>query len=546
MGYKILNHHLMLILLIQLFLWVTIINGQFTPGPRSGHTANFAGGKIYIIGGYNFSGISITTSDAFYLSGDPLTWTDLNSQGANIPFKFGHTANVGGPNQDLIFIIGGGPSMNSVYQFDTKTNKLSVIGNAPEPNRAFMGSVINGGKIYLFGGNDFNNINTLFNDLYIFDTTSLNWASGSLINAPPPTNKLTATLVNGIIYYIGGMQMNNLHTPMTNIYQYDTIANIWSLKIATLALGDVPGPRSGHTAVLVGAKICIFGGIYLNYQSPKEPIAMLDVITLQWSIPQFKNPKLPTLPNLVYHTATQLDSVMFVAFGNDTNVPNDGFNGLSNSIYVFEFNSLQWTKAPAAAFVQPNSGPNPSPNNPSPKTNPANPGATILPTLPLTSKSTVSPTTLPTILPEDQPSNKPVIVGLSVGIVLVGSAAIGALIFVFYRRKKRKEFDDTSTSNGQIPFNQFDQRSSLYPNQQQYAPDQFPNQYQQFTPQQRISNFNNLSQPQEYSGQDSILQIPSDGEDRFSNHTSNYYPGSETYPYTQGSEIPPPPPPKTP
>ncbi|CAB4415156.1 unnamed protein product [Rhizophagus irregularis] len=543
MGYKILNHHLMLILLIQLLLWVTIINGQFMPGPRSGHTVNMVLGKIYVIGGYNFSISLPQTSDVFYLSGDPLIWTDLNSQGANIPFKFGHTANVGGPNQDLIFIIGGGPSMNSVYQFDTKTNKLSVIGNAPEPNRAFMGSVINGGKIYLFGGNDFSNINTLFNDLYIFDTTSLNWAAGSIINAPPPTNKLTATLVNGIIYYIGGMQINKIHTPMTDIYQYDTVTNIWSLKIATLALGGVPGPRFGHTAVLVGGKICIFGGIYLNTQSPNEPIATLDVITLQWSIPQFKNPSLPNLPNLVYHTATQIQNLMFVAFGNDTNVPTTGFNGLNNNFYLFDFDKLQWSIIPPTEFVQSNPSTNPSPNT-SPSPSPTKTTSSGAPTFTLPTKSTVTPTILPTI--EEQPSNKPVIVGLSVGIVLVGSAAIGALIFVFYRRKKRKEFDDTSTSNGQIPFNQFDQRSSLYPNQQQYAPDQFPNQYQQFTPQQRISNFNNLSQPQGYSGQDSILQIPSDGEDRFSNHTSNYYPGSETYPYTQESDIPPPPPPKTP
>lgn len=214
----------MLILLIQLFLWVTVINGQFMPGPRVGHTANIVGGKIYIIGGYNFSG-NHATSDVFYLSGNPLIWTDLNSQGVNIPFKNGHSANVGGPNQDIIFIIGGPQlqNINSVYQFDTKTNKLNApitLGNAPDLGRLFMVSVINGGKIYLFGGNDVNNADLLFNNLYIFDTINLNWYVGSIINAPPPTKKLTATLVNGVIYYIGGVQVNNFHTPMTDVGYY--------------------------------------------------------------------------------------------------------------------------------------------------------------------------------------------------------------------------------------------------------------------------------------------------------------------------------------
>jgi hypothetical protein len=64
--------------------------------------------------------------------------------------------------------------------------------------------------------------------------------------------------------------------------------------------------------IIVDAKICIFGGIYLNYYSPKEPIAMLDVVTLVWTIPQFKVP----VPNLVYHTATMVGKyAMFVAFG---------------------------------------------------------------------------------------------------------------------------------------------------------------------------------------------------------------------------------------
>ncbi|PKY62655.1 hypothetical protein RhiirA4_489520 [Rhizophagus irregularis] len=124
MGYKILNHRLMLILLIQLFLWVTIINGQFIPGPRS-------------------------------------AWVDLNNQvsgqDADMPLKLGHTANVGGPKQDLIFFIGG-DRFPIIYQLDTKTNKITspvILGAFPNRDSLiFMSSVFYEGIIYLFGGGE--------------------------------------------------------------------------------------------------------------------------------------------------------------------------------------------------------------------------------------------------------------------------------------------------------------------------------------------------------------------------------------------------------
>jgi hypothetical protein len=53
--------------------------------------------------------------------------------------------------------------------------------------------------------------------------------------------------------------------------------------------------------------------------SPTQPIAVLDTTTLIWSAPQFENintPKLDSIPTLGYHTATLLQNkFMVVAFG---------------------------------------------------------------------------------------------------------------------------------------------------------------------------------------------------------------------------------------
>ncbi|RIA95403.1 hypothetical protein C1645_734025 [Glomus cerebriforme] len=488
MIYKNLNHHLKIIVLIQLFLFVNRdVYGQlFMPGPRVGHTANLVGGSL------------------------------LND-------------------------------INLVYQFDTKTNVLSIPtiqGFAPI-SRAFMSSVNYGGKIYMFGGIDTNDNTIVSNDLNILDTINLNWGVGSLINAPPPVSKHTATLINGVIYFIGGMLQNNIHALMTDIYQYDIVTDTWSLQIATLTLGAVPGPRVGHSAVLVGNKICIFGGIHYSV-SPNGPIAMLDTTTLIWSIPQFENSMIPLVPNLVYHTATMVDNFMFVAFGNDTNVPEGAF-GLNNDFYIFDFSNFTWfslTAQETANLNSKSSNPSPSPSTNVPKS-PIPPISTIN----TATKSTSAAATSSNVNSgaEQQSSNK-VIVGLSVGLGAVGIAAVAAFSVLFYRRKKNRDGEDLNdpiTSGGQIPSSQ---RTTLY--QQNATTTQQPNQqfvpqYQYMDPQRRSDYSNNLTQFQGYSGQEySILPIP---PDRFSDHySSNYSPGSETYPYSPGSEIPPPPPPKTP
>ncbi|CAB4415150.1 unnamed protein product [Rhizophagus irregularis] len=492
MGCKNLKHHLMLILLIQLFLWVTFVNGQFIPGPRSGHTATLIGDKIYFIGGYNFS-IVPKESDVFYYDGNKLAWVEVNSQvsgqDADIPPKHGHTANIGGPKpkQDLIFIIGG-DRFSTVYQLDTKTNKIItpiILGDFPNrDNLIFMSSVSYKGIIYLFGGvkTDEAGTNIFYDNHYIFDTINLNWKEGGLTNVPPPRYKHTATLVDEIIYYIGGIQVNNSiisYPSMSDIYRYSTVSNTWSSDVVTLAQGNTPGPRAGHSAVLVEGKICIFGGSF-NNSSPTEPIAMLDTSTLGWSIPPFKNPRRPNMPNLVYHTATLVDKRMLVAFGNDTDiVVNGGYKGLNNNFYIFDFNNNEWYITTADELT------NPSSNIPK-----------------LFSSSTSA----------EISSNRSAIISSSVLGVLV--LIVGILIFVCYKRKKNQSKGDVSyaADDSNISYDKFSfsQRSTLYSSQ--------PSMQSSRKSRSRRFYFNN-----------SIKW-------RFSNRSSNYHTRSETNSHSQRSE----------
>jgi N-acetylneuraminic acid mutarotase len=231
MLYKNLNHYLIFIILYQLFS-IMVYGQKFIPEPRIGTPAVLIENKIYYIGGDNPSKSKSEEdpeSVIFYHDVNPddkvnfLTWVDLK---VKLPYTNGHAADVGGINQDSIFIIGGThldeTNPNYLYKFDTKTLELSVPliqGKAP-PTFLARRSVSYKGKIYLFGGRTYTPVgNSLIyaNQFDILDTINLNWQLGSMVNSPGALSGYSATLVNEIIYYIGGRSQQYVFSQMTDV-----------------------------------------------------------------------------------------------------------------------------------------------------------------------------------------------------------------------------------------------------------------------------------------------------------------------------------------
>lgn len=192
-------------------------------------------------------------------------------------------------NQDSIFIIGGKQydetSTNYLYKFDTKTNELSVP--AP-PTRLEMKPVSYEGKIYIFDGRTYNTdvLKSLFlNQFDILDTINLNWQVGNIVNSPVALTGYTATLVDGIIYYIGG-----------NYFKYSFFFLFIFSKYITVFLNI----NSLILQMMVKFMCTDYGGSYFNgdtpYQIPtKETFVMLNTATLIWSIPQLNGTNIPKL-----------------------------------------------------------------------------------------------------------------------------------------------------------------------------------------------------------------------------------------------------------
>ncbi|CAB4495217.1 unnamed protein product [Rhizophagus irregularis] len=482
MLYRNLNHYMILIILNQLFNIIIVYGQKFIPEPKIGVEAVLIEDKIYYIGGANPSKTRSEEnpeSDIFYLDVNPddiksfLTWVDLK---VKLPYTNGHTADVGGINQDSIFIIGGihydETNTNYLYRFDTKTYELSVpvIQGKALPTRIARNSVSYKGKIYLFGGRAYTPVGSpliYVNQFDIFDTVNLIWQVGSMVDSPGTLSGYTATLVNGIIYYIGGRTQQYVYSPMTEIHQYDIVADKWSLKKTTTAdINAIPGPRVGHSAVLFDGKIYVNGGTYFNadtsYDLPaKESFVMLDIMTLVWSVPAYNS---TGAPKLAYHTASLKGALLILAFGLRMDLP-PTTDQINNSTYYFFLSQpiIGWDATPLS-------------------------GASTSPTSTI-SIVTKSDTPTETVIPSSQNTmSKTVIVGVSVGSVLV-VLSIFVVCSLTYKHIKRNQTKIKRESNHpdnqgveiQIPPDG-DKHSSAY--LQQYPPV-----YQQFAPQQLQQQF---------------------------------------------------------
>eukprot|EP01031_Cornospumella_fuschlensis_P027787 gene27787-33561_t len=184
---------------------------------------------------------------------------------------------------------------NEVYRLNlsNKSNlewmKVRVKGGvAPLPRWRHSATLFENTQIMVFGG--FHTTDHRLNDVWVYDSVGSVWlqpnekhnreaavpcqlANNEWANVPPPRAGHSATLVGQNIYIFGGYgglgysrrDLDDLHA--LNIYSWT-----WS-KVTPK--GTAPEKRSGHQAVAVESKIYIFGGS--NNTMQFQDIYVLDV-----------------------------------------------------------------------------------------------------------------------------------------------------------------------------------------------------------------------------------------------------------------------------
>jgi len=225
------------------------------PMKRTEVAAATVGGKIYVVGGFeeprlgNVLNFAITATVEEY---DPST--DRWSTKAAMPVGL-HHAGIGVVGSRL-FIIGGykqsglsvwGP-VATVYVYDPAADAWSERASMPTA-RGALSVAVHEGKLYAIGGYE-GRANSAAVEVY--DPVRDSWTSRAPL--PTPRDHLATAAAGGKLYAIGGRLKGDYHRNLSIIEVYDPSADKWSKA------PDLPTARSGITAAVAGGRIFVFGG----------------------------------------------------------------------------------------------------------------------------------------------------------------------------------------------------------------------------------------------------------------------------------------------
>jgi N-acetylneuraminic acid mutarotase len=158
--------------------------------------------------------------------------------------------------------------------------------------------------------------------------------------APSPRGGHTATLAGASVVVFGGHYYGGKKQGFT--YLNDTIVldvneNKW---VRPRLNGTPPSPRYGHTAVLAGSRIVVFGGRGENGFNFRD-LHALDPVTMTW----YQGPDGGNAPSgRLNHTATLVGTKMYV-FG--------GWNGESyfNDLHILDLTNMGWTQPETTGYL---------------------------------------------------------------------------------------------------------------------------------------------------------------------------------------------------
>ena len=176
-----------------------------------------------------------------------------------------------------IYVIGGypftGQSSRTVQVYDIASDSWQLGPQLPQPNNHGMAAAVNG-KIYLLGGQTTNDQQgaTAVNAVYELDPAAGTWVE----KAPMPTARSggVAVALNGRIYVAGG------RVPRGNDFAvFDPAANQWEV------LPDLPSQRNHIAGAAINGRIHIVGGRLGNGLSPLKSDAneVFDPLTRTWT-----------------------------------------------------------------------------------------------------------------------------------------------------------------------------------------------------------------------------------------------------------------------
>ncbi|KAG8125212.1 hypothetical protein E2320_020446 [Naja naja] len=190
------------------------------------------------------------------------------------------------------------------------------------------------GFLYVYGGRR----NTSLSDFWRFKIDATKWIACRLpavageVQVPVNRKGHSAVVYRGNMYIYGGYI--DIKGASQEFWAFHLDTKQWAPLLAASS-GNNPGPRHGHSAVVYGNGMYLFGG--LMGLSEQKDFWMWDFIATNWSsIRKSQGP-----PRLVGHSASILeDSMLILGGGLSSTKPN-------NTLWQYHFPSQTWIKLPS-------------------------------------------------------------------------------------------------------------------------------------------------------------------------------------------------------
>ena len=265
--------------------------GPSLPAPVYRTVAVADAGKIYVLGGHDLAGGSVTTVEAF----DPARGVARRAGDLVYPTHGAAAANLDG----RILVFGGASTSvhDVVQEFSPATGRSRVVGTMPTV-RADVTAAVAGGRVVLVGGFDglgpqssvwathdgrhftvvahlsqpvrYPAVAALGSDVYTFgglisggeydgdfsdDIQRIDLATGSVRiigHLPTPLAHAMAAAVGGRIYLLGGSAPQG---------PSDTIRRLDPTSGRTILAGQLPRPVTDAAVATIGSRVYLLGGI---------------------------------------------------------------------------------------------------------------------------------------------------------------------------------------------------------------------------------------------------------------------------------------------
>jgi N-acetylneuraminic acid mutarotase len=221
--------------------------------PQSEFALAELNGKLYVLGGYPPSRVTVRTVQVYDIASD--SW-QLGPQ-LPLPNNHGMAAAVNG----RLYLIGGQLTadqedyVNTVYELDPALG--AWIEKAPMPTARSSGvAVVHNGKVYVAGGRL-----PQGSDFAVYDPAADRWEV--LPDLPTQRNHITGTAINGKIHIVGGRLGNGLSPLKTTAHEvFDPQSRTWSTKAPMLR------GRSGINGVMARGCFHVWGGEDVTGMTP--------------------------------------------------------------------------------------------------------------------------------------------------------------------------------------------------------------------------------------------------------------------------------------